>query len=77
MIYLRSDTVLGPLLVLIYINDMSLIFPETRIYQYANSTVLSVSANSQLEAKELIDQDFKNLGNWCNMNKLTINTKKN
>ena len=52
-----QGSVLGPLLFLIYIHDMSLIFPDTRIYQYVDDTVLSISADSQLETLKKMEQE--------------------
>ena len=71
-----QGSVLGPLLFLIYINDMSLMFPDAKVYQYADDTVISISADTQQNASVQMDLELKNLEHWCNMNKLTINTKK-
>ena len=71
-----QGSVLGPLLFLIYINDMSQYFSNLKIYQYADDTVLSVSAETQVETNAIINDNLRTLEHWCNINRLTINTKK-
>ena len=71
-----QGSVLGPLLFLIYINDIATFFQDLKIYQYADDTVISVTADNPLQSNEIIASNLMNLEQWCNLNKLTINTKK-
>ena len=61
---------------LIYINDITTFFQDVKIYQYADDTVLSISAENPVLSNEVISKSLLDLELWCNFNKLTINTKK-
>ena len=66
----------GPLLFLIYINDLPNILKHSQVSLYADDTVVYISHNDIKYAESLLQQDLILLYNWCNMNKLTINVKK-
>ena len=72
-----QGSVLGPLLFLIYINDISNIITNCKISMYADDTVIYVSHKNPETAITLIQSDLDQLYLWCNRNKLTINCKKN
>ena len=71
-----QGSVLGPLLFLIYVNDLTNILTNCKISLYADDTVIYISHGSLRNAIALIQSDLNILNTWCNMNKLTINCKK-
>ena len=71
-----QGSILGPLLFLIYINDLSSIidFATTRIY--ADDTNLTFTACNIPELQEQMSVDIQCLKNWLIANKLTLNVIK-
>ena len=71
-----QGSVLGPLLFLIYVNDLCSIIKNSKISMYADDTVVYISHSNLRDAIALIQSDLNSLYDWCNRNKLTINCKK-
>ena len=71
-----QGSILGPLLFLLFINDLPDVIKGSRIKLYADDAVL-YTANKDL--KSTIKIQTKNneaIINWCNKNKLTLNASK-
>ena len=75
-----QGSVLGPLLFLIYTNDIvnSLTYHanKTKIRLFADDTNVFLSANSPFELKQLMTEVLKDLFQWFSANKLTVNLDK-
>ena len=71
-----QGSVLGPLLFLLYINDISSFVTNSKISMYADDTVIYLSHANLNLAIALIQSDLDRVHTWCNSNKLTINCKK-
>ena len=67
---------LGPLLFLIYINDLPCALQNTKVTIYANDTSISYSSKSVAEINEAINSDLKRLQIWLGGNKLSLNVAK-
>ena len=72
-----QGSVCGPLLFLLYINDNACVMENCKVSLYADDTVLYIVHKNVEDATRLIQRDLINLTEWCNKNKLTINSKKN
>ena len=71
-----QGSVLGPLLFLLYVNDLNKSIKNSRAYHFADDTNILLSNKSlELLAKEM-NQDLKNLSQWLKANKLSLNVKK-
>ena len=66
----------GPLLFLLYINDIACVMKKCKVSLYADDTVLYVTNENIDDAVIDIQEDLNNLSTWCDKNKLTINTIK-
>ena len=70
-----QGSTLGPLLFLLYVNDLSL-FSNFKTIIFADDTVLSLSANSMHELTTKIHQELESVDNWLKYNELSLNYSK-
>lgn len=71
-----QGSILGPLVYLLYVNNMSDVIKNSKIYMYADDTVLVTSDKSVELAEKKLQEDFLYLTKWCHDNGLKINEKK-
>ena len=67
---------LGPLLFLVYINDLPICSEKCTSKLYVDDTDISASNKSIKEAKRQVNNDLKNIHNWLIANKLSLNVLK-
>ena len=68
-----QDSILGPLLFLININDLLFAITYCLNHQFADDTNILNYNNSVKRMNELVNQDLKNLLNWMNISKICLN----
>lgn len=74
-----QGSVLGPLLFIIYVNDLSFVSKFFHPIIYADDTTLSATLNTfgnNLEIASNINKELKQISDWLKLNKLSLNTKK-
>lgn len=71
-----QGTVLGPLLFLIYVNNLFNLKIEGDIVSYADDTAIMYSAHSWAQLKTNVEMDFVEIIKWFNNKTLTINFDK-
>ena len=67
---------LGPLLFIIYVNDLHFSLRHSDVNMYADDTSLSFSSKSIQLINECINEDLGYLKSWLNANKLSLNVTK-
>ena len=68
--------VLGPLLFLLYINDLDQVIKFCKVHLFADDTNLLCLSNSIKKLNKLVIADLKHLANWLNANKISLSVKK-
>ena len=69
-----QGSILGPLLFLIYINDLPQCLSSGEAYMFADDTNVYFSANRKLN--EEIERDYDALNDWLRYNRLSLNETK-
>ena len=67
---------LGPLLFLIYINDLPQAVQASTVSMYADDTSLCHQSSDMTQLNEAINSDLKQLTTWLQGNKLSLNVAK-
>ena len=71
-----QGTILGPLLFLLYINDLLLDIPEDSIISHADDTAVITSAKTWKEVETKMNGTLHKISAWLAHNKLSLNTDK-
>ena len=71
-----QGSVLGPLLFLMYINDLNYVITHSKVYHFADDTCLLYSDKNPKKIEKCINEDLKILNFWLHANKISLNTKK-
>jgi hypothetical protein len=72
-----QGSILGPLLFLFYINDLTSILNDTvKPVLFADDTSLVISSNNSLQYSNDVNISFARLNEWFNKNLLTLNFSK-
>jgi hypothetical protein len=71
-----QGSVLGPLLFLLYINDIQCCSKLVSIILFADDTNILYSDNCLKTLNEIIQVEMDKISDWLNVNKLSINTAK-
>ena len=71
-----QGSILGPLLFLLYINDLPHCLSKTKPRLFADDTNLTASANSVTDLEAAVNSDLENLRKWLIANKLSLNVAK-
>ncbi|CAB4027477.1 Hypothetical predicted protein, partial [Paramuricea clavata] len=64
---------LGPLLFLIYINDLPNCLDHTTARMFADDTSISYASDSAKELQNVINTELKGLSDWLTTNELSLN----
>ena len=71
-----QGSVLGPLLFLFYINNLNPEVKHCKVYHFADDTNLLYTNSSIKKLNKILNKDLKNLTNWLNANKISLNVDK-
>ena len=69
-------SVLGPLLFLIYINDLNTAIKHCKVHHTADDTNLLHINDSIRKLNKAVNSDLRNLTNWFNAKKISLNVSK-
>ena len=71
-----QGSVLGPLLFLIYINDLHISLKYSKIRLFADDTNLLVKSKSLKQLQKHLNLDLRSLNKWLKANKIHLNASK-
>ena len=71
-----QGSILGPLLFVLYIDDITTSLHQAKIVKYADDTVIFYSNKDAEVIQTVLNNEFSSMTNWLRNNELIINTKR-
>ena len=71
-----QGSILGPLLFLLYVNDLPTISSHLNFIQFADDTSIFIKGKSILDISRTMSSEMRNVTEWLKNNKLTLNLSK-
>lgn len=71
-----QGSVLGPLLFILFINDMHNSVVHSKVHHYADDTNLLLTSNSLKTINRQVNHDLSLISHWLKANKISLNTTK-
>ena len=71
-----QGSILGPLLFLLYVNDLPMAIHKSSLDMYADDSTLYTSGRNFSVIEQSLQEDTNNISNWCKINNMAINANK-
>ena len=71
-----QGSILGPLLFILFVNDLPHCLKSCNVVLYADDTVIYYSSSMISDVESKLNADLANITDWFNSNRLTLNFEK-